>query len=175
APADLAEPVIVVGLSGCGIALAGPRDRLWRQMHDLLELVAERLTDADRLAAEPRREMADRIVADHVLADHAGARRQPVAHHIGDELRPAFAPQFLGHHRAVGITDEPAHLLRAIGDAAVDFAGAEHGMPRSRFSGGAPHLPRRMQLDGDRAGDAAQRLAPADNAGDGLLVHAVLQ
>ncbi len=31
------------------------------------------------------------------------------------------------------------------------------------------------QVDGDGAGDAAERLAPADDAGNGLLVHAVLQ
>ena len=31
------------------------------------------------------------------------------------------------------------------------------------------------QVDRDRAGDAAERLAPADDAGDRLLVHAVLQ
>ena len=36
-------------------------------------------------------------------------------------------------------------------------------------------LTRRVQFDGDRAGDRAQRLAPADDAGDRLLVHAVLQ
>ena len=33
----------------------------------------------------------------------------------------------------------------------------------------------RGQVDDDGAGDAAQRLAPADDAGNGLLVHAVLQ
>jgi hypothetical protein len=31
------------------------------------------------------------------------------------------------------------------------------------------------QIDRDAAGDAAQRLAPADDAGDGLFIHAVLQ
>ncbi|MGY2987272.1 hypothetical protein ACVI1K_004619 [Bradyrhizobium sp. USDA 4508] len=36
-------------------------------------------------------------------------------------------------------------------------------------------MARLRQIDGDAARDAAERLAPADDAGDGLLVHTVLQ
>ena len=42
-------------------------------MADLVEGIAERLTDADRLAAEPVREMPDHVVLDDVAADHPGA------------------------------------------------------------------------------------------------------
>src|SRR5208282_3269845 len=79
------------------------------------------------------------------------------------------------HHRAVGIADEPADFLGSVGDAAVNLADAEYDMARARFARGPAHLTRRMQLDGDRAGDRAQGLAPADDAGDRLLVHAILQ
>src|SRR5215472_5400981 len=175
ASADFGQPVVVIGLARLGVALAGARNRIGRQVHDFLELVAERLADADCFAAEPRREIADRVVADHVLADHAGAGREPVAHHVRDELRPALAPQILGYHGAVGIADQPADLAGASGYAAVHFAGAEHRVARTRFAGGAADLARRVQFDGNRAGNAAHRLAPADDAGDGLLVHAVLQ
>src|ERR1700704_2487399 len=41
---------------------------------------------------------------------------------------------------------------------------------RAGLAGGAAALPRGVQLDGDRAGDRAQDLAPADDAGDRLLV-----
>src|SRR5262249_25425255 len=92
ASADFGQAMIVIGLTGLGVALAGARDRLRRQMHDFLELITERLADADRLAAEPGGEIPDRLVANHVLADHAGAGRKPIAHHIRDELRPALTP-----------------------------------------------------------------------------------
>src|SRR6201998_1453230 len=95
-------------------------------MGSVVEGITEGLTNADCLAAEPVREMADRIVLDHVAADHAGAGRESVAHHIGDELRPALAPQVFGYHRAVGVTHELADLFGAVGDAAMDLADPAH-------------------------------------------------
>ena len=157
------------------IAFAGACDDLGIEVLDLLQFIAERLTDADRLAAEAGGEVADRVVLDHVLADHAGARGQPVAHHVGHQLRPALAPKVLGHHRAVGQRDQAADLLDAVGDATVHLAGAEHGVLRAALAGGAAHVTRLAQIDGDRTGDAAHRLAPADDVRDRLLVHAVLQ
>src|SRR5437868_4259463 len=59
AATDPRQPPLVVDLERRGVALAGAGDRLGRQMIDLFELIAARLTDADRLAAEPRLEMAD--------------------------------------------------------------------------------------------------------------------
>jgi aspartyl/asparaginyl-tRNA synthetase len=53
-------------------------------MVDLLEPVAARLADADRLAAEPRLEMADRLV----LRD---LRRYGTVPHAGFGLAPPFA------------------------------------------------------------------------------------
>ena len=173
--AGLGETVLVDLAGRGGIALAGAGDRLRVHVADFVEGVAERLADADRLAAEPGREVPDRVVLDHVAGDHPGAGRQPVAHDVGHELRPAFAPQILGHHRAVRIADETAHFLRPVGNAAMDLADAKDGVARARFTGRASYLARRMQLDSDRTGDRAQGLAPADDAGDGFLVHAVLQ
>ena len=57
----------------------------------------------------------------------------------------------------------------------MDFAGAKHRMRRSVLAGAAVDVAGFRQVDGDAAGDAAERLAPADDASDGLFVHAVLQ
>src|SRR6516164_9713841 len=171
----LGETMLVDFLGRRGVAFTGPGDRLRIHVTDLVKGVAERLANADRLAAQPGREMADRVVLDHVARDHAGASREPVAHHVRDELRPALPPEVFGHHRAVGIADQLANFLGAVGDAAMDFADAEYGMARARLAGRPTHLARRMQLDSNRARDRTQCLAPADDAGDRLLVHAVLQ
>src|SRR6185312_17145686 len=103
-----------------------------------------------------------------------GAGGEAVAHDIGDELRPALAPEIAGGLGAVGVGDEPAHRLGALGDAAMDLAGAEDGVALAALAGAAMHMAGRAQLHGDAAGDAAQRAAPADDAGHRLLVHAVL-
>ena len=99
----------------------------------------------------------------------------PLLHGVGDQLRPALAPQVAGHLGAVGIGDQPADLLGALRDAAVHFAGAEYGMRRAVLGGAAVDMAGLRQVDRDAARDAAERLAPADDAGDRLFVHAILQ
>src|SRR5580658_1968904 len=66
------EPALLDLLHRRRVALAGARDHVRRQMEDLLELVAVRLADADRLAAEAGREAAQRVVLDHLAARQAG-------------------------------------------------------------------------------------------------------
>ena len=61
-------------------------------MQDILQLIALRLADADRFAAETRRKAADRIALQHVAAAETRAGRQPVLHSVGDQFRPALAP-----------------------------------------------------------------------------------
>ena len=176
-PGRLASASRCSSISFCRrrVALAGAGDRLRIHVADLVEGVAERLADPDRLAAEPVREMPDRVVLDHVAADHAGAGRQAVAHDVGDQLRPALAPQILGDQRAVGISHQPQTSLARSVMRPCTSPTRNTVWLRAGFAGGAADLTRRVQLDGDRAGDRAQRLAPADDAGDRLLVHAVLQ
>src|SRR5262249_2051038 len=162
---------VLVNFLGCGrVTLARTGDRLRVHVADFVKGVAERLADTDGLAAEPGRKMTNRVVLDHVAGDQPGAGRQPVAHDVGNELRPAFPPRMLCYHRAVGRTDELADLFRPVGDAAMHLADAEYGVARARFARGAAHLTRCVQFDGDGAGDRAQRLAPTDDAGDGFLV-----
>ena len=48
-------------------------------------------------------------------------------------------------------------------------------MRRPALAGAAVDVAGLRQVHRDAAGDAAQRLAPSDNTGDRLLVHAVLQ
>ena len=119
--------------------------------------------------------MADCLVLRDLRAGKPGAGRNPVRHRIGDELRPAFAPQIVGDLGAVGIGDEPAHLICPLGDRAVDFAGAVDGVRGTAFDPAAMDMTGLDETDADIAGDAAHRLAPADHTGDRLLVHAVLQ
>ncbi len=57
----------------------------------------------------------------------------------------------------------------------MHFAGAEHRVRRPALAGAAVDVAGLRQVHRDAAGNAAQRLAPADNAGNRLLVHAVLQ
>jgi len=105
-------------------------------MQDVLELIAVRLADADLLRSRAGGEAADRIVLEHVAAAEPGAGGKPVLHGVGNELRPAFAPQIVGHLGAVGVSDQPADFFGALGDAAVHLAGAKHGM-RGAVLGGA--------------------------------------
>src|SRR6202008_953113 len=76
---------------------------------------------------------------------------------------------------AVGVADQPAHLVRALGDRAVYFASAIDRVRGTALDTAAMDMARLDEADADVAGDAAHRLAPADDAGDRLLVHAVLQ
>src|SRR5262249_30960508 len=125
------EALFVAGLHCAFIALAGARDRFRRQVKNLLELIALRLADADRFAAESGREAADRLALQHLAAGETRAGRKPVAHDVGNELRPALAPEVVSHLGAVGIADQPADFLRAVGDAAVHLPGAKHRVRRA--------------------------------------------
>src|SRR5204862_7344924 len=127
------------------------------------------------LSAAPVRGRPPRVVLHAFPADQAGARRSPIGHHVGGPLRPALALDMLGYEGAVGAGEEAANLLGAVGAAAMHFADPEDGVFRAGLAGGALDLTWRVQLDGDRAGNRAQGLAPADDARDRLLVHAVLQ
>ena len=57
----------------------------------------------------------------------------------------------------------------------MHLAGPEHRVRVAVLGGAAMDEAGLGQVDRDRACDAAERLAPADDAGDRLLVHAVLQ
>src|ERR1700724_3485044 len=122
-------------------------------MIDLFEPVAACLADADRLAAEPRLEMADRVVLRDLCTGKSGAGRHPVRHRIGDELGPAFAPQIVGDLGAVGIGDEPADLVGALGDRAVHFPSAVDGMRGATLDPATMDMTRLDEADADVAGD----------------------
>src|SRR5712691_3036683 len=169
------QALLVAGAHRRLVALARARNRLGRQMQDLLQLIAVRLPDADRFAAEPGGEAADRLVPQHLAARQAGAGGEPVGHGVDDQLRPALAPQVAGHLGAVGVADQAADLLRPLRDAAVHFAGAEYGVRRPALAGATVDMAGLRQVDCDAARNAPERLAPADDAGDRLLVHAILQ
>ena len=57
----------------------------------------------------------------------------------------------------------------------MHFAGAKYGVRRPALAGAAVDVAGLRQVDRDAARNAAERLAPADDAGDRLFIHAVLQ
>src|SRR5450631_4906437 len=164
------ETLFVARTCGFLVSFAGARDRFGRQVQDFLQLIAVRLSDANRFAAETRREAPDRIILQHVAAAEARAGREPVLHGVGDQLRPPLAPKIAGHFGAVGIGDQTANLLRALSDAAVHFAGAKYGMRRAVLGGAAVNVAGLRQIDRDAAPDATERLAPADDASDRFFI-----
>ena len=134
-----------------------------------------RLPDADRFAPEPGGEAADRLALQHLAARQTCAGGKPVAHDVGNQFRPALAPQISGYLGAVRVADQTADFLRAMGDAAVYFAGAKYGVRRPALAGAPVDVAGLRQVDRDAARNASKRLAPPDDAGDRLFIHAVLQ
>ena len=106
-------------------------------MQDLLERIAKRLPDADGFAAEPHSKATDRLILQDLPARQASTGGEAVAHDVGDELRPALAPQVVRDLGAVGGGDEPADLLGAWRDAAVHLTGAEHRVRSPVLAGAA--------------------------------------
>ena len=139
--------------------------------------VAERLADAHRLAAELDREAADRVVAVALRAGQAGRRGDAVAHAV---LRRASTSARPTGWSWPSRCRSPEHLDAAPRTrcviAAVRLADAEHGVLVAAFAHGAADA-RRPRTDRPRCIEATTPsvLAPADDAGDRLLVDAVLQ
>src|SRR6266481_9781334 len=109
-------------------------------MVDLFEPVAARLTDADRRALRDLR------------PGEPGAGGHTIRHGIGDEFRPALAPEIVGDLGAVGIGDEPAHLVRPLGDVPMHLAGALDGMRRTALDPAAMDMTGLDEADADVAG-----------------------
>src|SRR4029077_8304093 len=76
---------------------------------------------------------------------------------------------------AVGVADQAANFFRPLRDTAVHFAGAKYGVRRPALAGAPVDVAGRGQVDRDAARNATKRLAPADDAGNRLFIHAVLQ
>src|ERR1700730_12377466 len=169
------EALLVAGAHRRLVALARTRNRLGRQMQNLLQLIAVRLPEADRFAAEPGGEAADRLALQHLSTGQARAGGESVAHGVGDQFRPALAPQIAGYLGAVGVTDQTADFFRPLRDPAVDFAGAKYGVRRPTLASAPVDVAGLRQVDGNAARNAPKRLTPADDAGDRLFIHAVLQ
>ena len=107
-------------------------------MVDLFEPVAARLTDADRRALRDLR------------PGEPGAGGHTIRHRVGHELGPAFAPEIVGDLGAVGIGDEPAHLVRPLGDVPMHLAGALDGVRRTTLDAAAMDVDGLDEADGWR-------------------------
>src|SRR5713101_5125941 len=148
------ETLLVAGARRRVVALSRTRDRLGRQVQYFLQLIAVRLPDADRFAPEPGGDAADRLALHHLSAGQTRAGGESVADDVGDQFRPALAPQIGGHLGAVGVADQAADLLRPWRDAAVHLAGAKYGVRRPALAGAAMDMARLRQVDRDAAGNA---------------------
>src|ERR1043165_3365672 len=160
---------------GIEIAFACACNDLRIDVENLFELVAKRLADPDRLATEPRREMPQPVIQQYLTTDEAGAGRDSIPHGVDNELRPAFTPKILRHLRGVRECKQAANVPGTVGDKAVHLADAEHGVARAMLAASPADVTRLAKFDRDGARDRAARLPPADDAGDRLLIHAVLQ
>src|SRR5713101_1822336 len=169
------ETLLVAGARRRVVALSRTRDRLRRQVQYFLQLIAVRLPDADRFAPEPSGEAADRLALQHLSAGQARAGGESVAHGVGDQFRPALAPQIAGYFGAVGIADQAADFFRPSRDPAVNFTGAKDDVRRPALASAPVDVAGLRQVDRDAARNAPKRLTPADDAGDRLFIHAVLQ
>ena len=96
-------------------------------------------------------------------------------HAVDAQFRPALAPQIVGDLAGVDGADHRAQFLDAGGDAAVHLADPVDLVARRVLAAGAADLAGRVELGRQDRGDRADRPAPADDAGDALLVDAVLQ
>src|SRR5258706_7386267 len=105
------------------VALARTRNRLRRQMQNLLQLIAVRLPDADRFAPEPSGETADLLALPHLSAGQARAGGESVGPGVGDQLRPALAPQIAGYLGTVGVAAQAADPFPPFRDPPGRFPG----------------------------------------------------
>src|SRR5687768_7563564 len=157
------------------IALSGARQRFRFHTEHAFQLIAVRLADANRFRAKPDREPTRPLGRIARIAVEPARGGKAVAHGIDDELRPALAPEIGGDFRAVCRAQEVGDFLRALADAAVHFTDAENDVLVAADRHRALDVSRLIELRGHQARDAAQRLAPADDGGDALLVDAILQ
>src|SRR5262245_19723737 len=101
----LPEALLIAGAQRRFIAFSRARKHLGGPVEDLIKLVAQRLPNTDRFAANARREMTERIIVQHRAAGQPGAGGDPICHRVGHQLRPALAPEISGHLGAICISD----------------------------------------------------------------------
>src|SRR5207237_4754542 len=157
------------------VAFGGARELLGLDAADLLELEAERLSHAHAFAGERDLEAPDAVVAQAGGGGEAGRGGDAVPHAVLHQLRPALAPEIGGDFRAVDATQPACELFRARRNAPVRLADAKHGVLLAAFADGAADAAGFVHVDRDERGDDADDAPPADDAGDGLFVQAVLQ
>src|SRR5262249_49739347 len=139
------------------------------------ELVAERLADAHPLPGKPDAEPADLLVPIHVVAGEARGSRDAIGHAVDAQLRPAFAPEIGRRLDRVDRADHLGQFLEPLGDAAMALAGTIDLVFRGAPRAGAAHTARGIEFGTEQRGDDPDSLVPADDPGNALLVHAILQ
>src|SRR3546814_8551786 len=92
----------------------------------------------------------------------------PVLHRVRHQLRPAFAPQIVGHLGAVAIGHQPADLARPVGAAPMHLADAEDRVRSTTLLHAAMHVRRLVQFRSDEHTSELQSLMRISYAVHGL-------
>src|SRR6476646_11007943 len=110
-----------------------------------------------------------------LIAAHAGHGADAVAHAVHTQLRPTYAPQIGRDGGAVNWRKKALKLLDARRHPAVHFTDEERcrvEVARHRPA----HVTRFIEVDGEIVShNASDGPAPADDAGNGLLVDRILR
>src|SRR6185295_8453898 len=157
------------------VALGGARDAFRVDAFHFLELIAERLPDADRFAGEPDLEAANLRIAQAIARRQSRRGGNTVAHAVLHELGPALAPQVGRNLAAVDAGDPLGELLRALRDAPVRLTDAKHGVLVAALCDRAANPAGFVEVDRDHRRDDADGSPPSDDARDRFFVQAVLQ
>src|SRR6202035_2800944 len=109
-------------VEGGAVAFRSARQLFGVLAGDALEPVAERLANPHPFAAELDDDPPDALVLADVVAGQPARRRDAVVHAVDAQLRPALAPQIVGHLAGVDGADHRAEFLDPPGDAAMHLA-----------------------------------------------------
>ena len=96
-------------------------------------------------------------------------------HAVDAQFRPALAPQIVGDLAGIDGADHLAQFLDPRRDSAMHLADPVDLVAGRVLGAGAADFAGRIEFGRQDRGDRADRPAPADDAGDRLLVDAVLQ
>ena len=109
----LSQPMLIIALARSGITFAGAGDDFGIQVKNLLQIIAKRLANADRLRPQTRRKAANGIIGHHVARGQPRAGGKTIAHDIGNQFGPAFPPQIAGGQSTIRQPNQLGDVFRA--------------------------------------------------------------
>ena len=107
------QPMLIIALARRRIAFTSAGDDFGIQVENLLQIIAKRLANPDRLRPQTRRKAANGIIRHHVARGQPRAGGKPIAHDIGNQLGPALAPKIAGGQSAIRQPNQLRDMFRA--------------------------------------------------------------